>query len=108
MKNKNVILGIVSMLFAAGSAFASLATVAPDFIHVKYSGDANFTCTQITPSCSGGSVVCSATVSVNGAAQATPVYDLKTNTTTCSVRLTAPQALGAVAKSRTIIQADAL
>jgi type 1 fimbria pilin len=108
MKNKNVILGIISMLFATGSAFASLYTVAPDFIHVRYQGDLTFTCTQITPHCMGGMIPCQVTVTVGTTPQATPVYDTKINATTCTVRLTHTQTLGSVIKPRVIIAADAL
>lgn len=110
MKTKNIILGIVSLLLSVGSVFASLSTIAPDSIHVKYQGDTNFTCTNIPPYfCRGGAVICQVSVLANGVVQSTPVYETKISVTTCILRITDSQSsLGAIAKARTIIAADPL
>lgn len=88
MVRENLLLGIASFLLASGAAVAALSDGASGYIHVRYEGDVDFTCTPITASGMGGPTVCTVTVTVNDAHQHTPAYDNQVNTTTCTLRLT--------------------
>lgn len=100
MKTKNLLLGFAALLCAVGSAFASLLMTPPHYINVRYTGQANFTCSTLgTTVCTAtGSTVCK--VAVQGF-QPT-VYDIKTNATTCSTPVLSNTTVAAITKPGTI------
>jgi hypothetical protein len=58
MKNKNVILGLLAVIFAVGSAYASLSS-GTGYWKIKYFGEEEIVCAPIAD-CPGGSFECKA------------------------------------------------
>ncbi|WP_394370559.1 DUF6520 family protein [Dawidia soli] len=86
MNIKNVVLGIVSLVLATGSAFASTSMATPEFINVLYVGDTDWVCTKV-PTCSPGTTFdCRVQVPTVSGPVVTNVYDNNTPPTTCSLR----------------------
>jgi hypothetical protein len=75
MKIKNAILGIVSLLFAAGSAFASFSAATPEYANVLYSDATTWICTKV-PTCPVGSVQPCTVVFNSLPTTPAPVYDV--------------------------------
>lgn len=73
MKTKNVILALVAVVFAIGSAFTSIT---PNNTHVFKNISPNSDCRNVTDVCqAAGTIQCQVRLLINGAPQVRNVYD---------------------------------
>jgi hypothetical protein len=81
MKTKNLILGLVAFVFAAGSAFATMDAVNDSaYVWVKYFGETNFTCVD-------SGLDCTNTASNTQACKISVVIDSPSGTETVDAHL---------------------